>query len=336
LIVFPETVCNIPVLQFEGTVKPADVGMTGEEAASWETEFRRFAQHIETPVLIGLSTYIFKDNPDKPIRLNSALYVPSQNDSPVIPAQAGSQTEDGDTERLDFRLRGNDEESRLYRYDKMHLVLFGEYIPFTEYLPDNFFLKTVCPEAEHGTTPAAIPILKAGNGAERSNRIGQGSGEEADGRRQAAVEASINICFESSVAQLIRNQILALRGEGHDPRVLINLSNDGWFRFTHAMEQHLATHVFRAVENGMYYITAANGGFSAIIDPYGRIDVIGKRGEAEAVTGNIYLKLDEPHPFTVYQKYGGWYALPLALGVLILAGVAFWERRKEKVVGDRS
>jgi apolipoprotein N-acyltransferase len=242
LIVFPETVCSISALQFEGTITPADLDFPEDAATAWKNAYRDFVEQIETPTIFGLSTYIFKDNPGKPIRLNSALFIQPSN---------------------------GDEPGKLYRYDKMHLVMFGEYVPFTEYLPDDFFLKTVCPEAEHGTKPAAIPI-------------GQGS-------EKKMVEASINICFESSVAHLIRNQILALRKAGHDPRVLINLSNDGWFRFSHAMEQHLATHVFRAVENGMWYVTATNGGFSAIISPYGTIEHIGKRGEAEAVAGTIRL-----------------------------------------------
>ena len=186
--------------------------------------------------------------------------------------------------------------------------MFGEYVPFADYLPDNFFLRTLCHEAQHGNKPIAVPI-------------GQGRGK--------IVEAAINICFESSVAHLIRNQILTLRNEGHDPRVLINLSNDGWFRFSHAMEQHLATHVFRAVENRMYYVAATNGGFSAIINPYGGIQQIGKRGAAEAVSAWIYLNLDKPHSPTIYLKYGDWYALPLAMVVLFLAVFSFWMKRQE-------
>jgi apolipoprotein N-acyltransferase len=289
LIIFPETVCHIPVLQFEGSVTPADIGLT-EEEADWETTFRQFAQRIETPVLLGLSTYTFKDDPERPIRLNSALLVQPQY---------------------------GEEPSRIYRYDKMHLVMFGEYIPFTEYLPDNFFLKTVCPEAEHGNKPVAIPI-------------GEG---RADSR---IIEASINICFESSVARLVRHQILSLRKEGHDPRVLINLSNDGWFRFSQAMEQHLATHVFRAVENRKWYITATNGGFSAAIDPYGTIERIGKRGTAEAVDAVLYLEdvnlLHGLYPLTIYQRYGDWYALICAIGVVGLAGFAVVERRGRNVL----
>jgi len=292
LIIWPETVCPIPVLLFEGSVTPADVGLTDEEATSWETEFCRFVQHIETPVIFGLSTYIFKDDPEKPIRLNSALLVEPHN----------------------VQLHGGDELGKIYRYDKMHLVMFGEYIPFTEYLPDNFFLKTLCPEAEHGSKPVAFPI--------GARSVGQGS---------EPIMTSVNICFESTIAPLIRRQILTLRKEGHDPRVLINLSNDGWFRFSQQIEQHLATHVFRAVENGMWYATATNGAFSAIIQPNGTIASIGKRGTAESVAGTISVDFSKEHADTFYLKYGDWYAL---LFGLIVLGLAVEGVRRQKS-GDR-
>ena len=274
-IIFPETVCPISVLEFEGLVKPTDLGGTEEEVMAWERHFREFAQDIDTPVILGLSTLIFKDEPDNPIRLNSALLVQPTPISPV---------------------------SSMYRYDKMHLVMFGEYIPFAEYLPDNFILKTLCPEAHRGTKPTAFPI-----------------GQWREGNKP--IEASVNICFESTVAHLIRNQILTLRKEGHDPRLLINMSNDGWFRNSHQMEQHMATHVFRAVENRMWYVTATNGGYSAIIDPHGVIRSIGKRGEAEAVASTIWVNINEPHALTIYQRLGDGYALVFALLVLGLAAI---------------
>ena len=282
VIIFPETVCPIPVLAFEGSVKPTDVGLTEDEATEWDQWFRKFVQQIDTPVIFGLSTYVFKDNPEIPRRLNSALLVqPLQGDKP----------------------------GGISRYDKMHLVMFGEYIPFAEYLPDDFFLRTLCPEAHAGNKPIAMPI-------------GQGS------EKRETVMASINICFESSVSHLIRNQILALRRAGHDPRVLINLSNCGWFRFSQQIEQHLATHVFRAVENRMWYITATNGGFSAIIDPNGTIVSIGKRGEIEAVSGTIWVS--ETSPTTIYQKYGDWYALVFAVIVWGLVTFTFVEKRRSR------
>ena len=280
VIVFPETVCPIPAFAFEGTLQPT---VNEEGVPIWETEFRQFVQQIETPMIFGVSTLVFKDDPEKPQRrLNSALLVePQQGDKP-----------------------GN-----VYRYDKMHLVMFGEYIPFAEYLPEDFILRTLCPEAHHGNTPMAFPIAQ---------------------RHGKTIEASINICFESSVAHLIRKQILTLRKRGHNPRVLINLSNDGWFRFSQQIEQHLATHVFRAVENGMWYVTATNGGYSAIINPWGGIEHIGKRGEAEAVAGRISVLQDRVQT-TIYQRYGDWYALMFAVIVLGLTGITLVKRKKPKI-----
>jgi apolipoprotein N-acyltransferase len=108
------------------------------------------------------------------------------------------------------------------------------------------------------------------------------------------------------------------------------MSNVGWFWFSQQLEQHLATHVFRAVENRMWYVTATNGGFSAIISPTGMIMEIGKRGAAEPVAGTISVNLNKPQQTTIYQMIGDWYALPFAIAVLVLSGIGYWERRKLK------
>ena len=69
----------------------------------------------------------------------------------------------------------------------------------------------------------------------------------------------------------------------------------------------------------MWYVTAANGGFSAIISPTGRIESIGKRGAAEPVSGIVLVHLQKEHSLTFYQKYGDGYALLLGLVTLGLA-----------------
>jgi apolipoprotein N-acyltransferase len=285
LIVIPETVCPIPVLSFAEGVQPGDAGLTEEQARQWETELRRFVDSIGLPVIFGVSTYIIDQ--EFAADLKNALrngetgedIMPQRRNSALLITPGGGHTP-----------------SPVYRYDKNELVMFGEYMPFADLLPKNFFIRTLCQESGHGTEPLAVPI-----------RSGQ----------DAPLHASINICFESSVSHFIRRQILTLRKRGDDPRVLINLSNDGWFRFLPQIEQHLATHVFRAVENRMWYVTSTNSGLSAIISPYGKIIKIGKRGAAEAVCGVVGADLTKPAEVTVYQRIGDGYALLCAVLVLV-------------------
>lgn len=242
LIVWPETVCPIPVVLFNGSIKPSDIGFTDDEAVRWRQQLQGLVDNVGIPILFGISTYRF-GNVSQPTRLNSALIV-----FPEFHRILADQDGDGIGPR----------------YDKVHLVMFGEYIPFSEYLPDDFFLKTLCQEAGRGLATVAMPL-----------------GEKK--------WFSVNICFESSVPHLVRNQVSRLNAEGNNPAFLVNISNDGWFRFSRQIDQHLATHVFRAVENRKPYITATNGGFSATIDAKGRIQKIGTRGEAETIVADLTL-----------------------------------------------
>ncbi|MDR1268093.1 MAG: apolipoprotein N-acyltransferase [Planctomycetaceae bacterium] len=273
LIVLPETVCPIPLLKYNTDLKPTEFDhWTNEAAEYWNDQFgqlQMFVNQLGVPVLTGLSTLEF-EKPPEPKRFNSALLIDPKN----------NQTE--------------------YRYDKTQLVMFGEYIPFSHYLPNDFFLKTLCQEAGRGTKPVAIPL------------------------RAEPLFLSVNICFESTVPHFIRNQILTLKKQGKEPAILINMSNDGWFWFSQQIDQHLATHVFRAVENRRPYITATNGGFSAIIDRYGVIRKIGQRREAEIVVDTV-LVTDCESP--VYHHIGDLPAIACMLGVFVLI-FAGWYKKK--------
>ena len=277
IIVWPETVCPINNFEFRSGAKPEDFGWTDEEIAENQAQFGRMAQAFDVPLLVGLSTLIFDDkraphpNPlpegegaiRQPKRLNSALYVGTKKIGP--------------------------------RYDKVRLVMFGEYIPFSSLLPDNFFLKTLCVEATSGREPVAIPVGDSW--------------------------AAVNICFESSIPHWIREQVLTLKRQGTPPGLLINMSNDGWFWFSQQIDQHLATHVLRAIENGLPCITATNGGFSAIIDERGAIQKIGNRCEAEAVIGDV----KPGYPDTPYQRIGDW--PPFACSLLVFLLLTFSRRQ---------
>jgi apolipoprotein N-acyltransferase len=276
LIILPETVCPIPFLEYNTDLKPTEFEDWTEEAVDyWNNQFRQlqmYVKQLRVPVLVGLSTLVFEE-PPTPKRLNSALLIDPKND----------QTN--------------------FRYDKIQLVMFGEYIPFSKYLPNNFFLKTLCQEAGRGTKPVAIPL-----GDER-------------------LFLSVNICFESTIPHFVRNQILTLKKQGKEPAVLINMSNDGWFRFSQQIDQHLATHVFRAVENRRPYITATNGGFSAIINSRGIIQNIGQRCEAESVVGSV-LAMDYETP--LYHHIGDIPAIICMTCLLILIPLKWYKDRFPK------
>ena len=133
------------------------------------------------------------------------------------------------------------------RYDKIHRVVFGEYIP----------LKNIFPWL-HKLTPFG-------------SNYGIDEGEsvrmfEYGGHRIAPL-----ICFEDTVPDLVR-QIAAQRDEaGNGCDVLVNLTNDAWFHGSSELDQHLITAAFRCVETRMPMVRCVNGGISAFIDGNGQI-----------------------------------------------------------------
>ena len=182
-------------------------------------------------------------------------------------------------------------------YYKMHAVLFGEYIPFGEALPWLYSFSPLGAGLQEGTAPAAFEI----NG----------------------VRYAPNICFESVVPHLVRGQVAALRAAGKDPHVLVTQTNDGWFYGSSALDLHLICDVFRAVECRRPLVTAANTGFSAVIDADGRILAKGPRRQRAVLIEPV--PLDGRDSFYVRQGdlFAG--ACGWATGLLLvgcLAGVA--------------
>jgi apolipoprotein N-acyltransferase len=137
----------------------------------------------------------------------------------------------------------------LGRYDKTHLVPFGEYVPLYDLFP---FLRHLAPYDD------ALALLAAGDQFPRL-RLTTDRGEFTFG---------CMICYEDSYAHLARKY---LRGPDRPADFLVNQSNDGWFRCTHEHEEHLAVSRFRAVECRRSLVRSANMGISAIIDGDGRI-----------------------------------------------------------------
>lgn len=158
------------------------------------------------------------------------------------------------------------------RYDKMHLVPFGEYVPLKRLL---FFAEKMVRHVGDFTRGTSYTISPVGS------------------RRLSTV-----ICYESIFPNIVRQFVR--RGS----ELVVVITNDGWFGTSSAPYQHLRMGVVRAVENRRYVIRAANTGVSAIIDPYGRIEAQTEIGVRTALDGAAKFRSDR----TFYAAYGDIFA----------------------------
>lgn len=130
-------------------------------------------------------------------------------------------------------------------FDKVFLLVFGEYIPFYEQIP---WFKKIFPEASHfnrGRAPVTFPFETGG----RSWRLGP------------------LICYEDIIPGFTR-KLASLRPS---PNLFVNITNDAWFGKTSEPYQHLALAVFRSVEHRIEMVRAVNTGVSVHIDAAGRV-----------------------------------------------------------------
>ena len=161
------------------------------------------------------------------------------------------------------------------RYDKLHLVPFGEYIPFED----------------------KLPFLRAG----RLDEItGFSPGKEFTIFEVKDAKFGVLICFEDIFPGLVRQ----FNKRGADFMVVI--TNDAWFKKTKAPYQHAAASVFRAVENRVNIIRAANTGLSCFIDKNGTITESVKNSEGKEIfiTGIKTYDINTGKHKTLYTKYG--------------------------------
>ena len=136
------------------------------------------------------------------------------------------------------------------RYDKQHLVPYGEYLPFRRWIP---FISHVVGIGDFvpGTDHARMYMLTDNN--------------------SKLVTIAPLICYEIIFPGLTRRMAHGVEGEHIPADFIVNLTNDAWFGNSLGPRQHLAMAQMRAAELGIPVIRAANSGISAIIDPYGKI-----------------------------------------------------------------
>jgi len=185
------------------------------------------------------------------------------------------------------------------RYDKIHLVPFGEFTPLKKYFP--FLAKLVPYEIglTHGHRRTLFHLDTLENG---SFTFGS------------------SICYEDTVPSLIRK----FKRDGAD--FMLNVTNDGWFRNSAELEQHLAIMVFRAVENRFCMVRAANTGISSFVAPDGTIydKLSDSKGKYKEICGTLAnrIKFIEKHN-SIYTACGDWFAIlcTTALGTMLLLAI---------------
>lgn len=196
----------------------------------------------------------------------------------------------------------NDQGDIIAHYNKSHLVPFGEYIPLRS-LSDRLFGK------------GSIRKITAG-----MMDFTPGDSPETISLPEGFPSFSGLVCYEVIFPGAIINPS-QLR-----PGWIINVTNDGWYGHTSGPYQHLEITRFRAVEEGIPLVRAANSGISAVFDAYGRTK--GSLGLGQKGVLDVYL----PSPIRTvpfYARWGDWITLILILGTFAVAwGFSFREQRR--------
>ncbi len=190
------------------------------------------------------------------------------------------------------------------RYDKLHLVPFGEYIPLKKALP---FLETI------------VPIGDIAAGKEYTVFT-----QYARRNTQNTVNFSVLICFEDLFPELSRRFV------NKGAQFLINITNDAWYKRTAAAHQHLQASIFRAVENRVFLARCANTGVSGFIAPGGKVIslVQDKKGKDIFIDGFRTQEINTPKKsFTLYTRYGEGFIVFCFLFVLFNSIISFGRRK---------
>jgi apolipoprotein N-acyltransferase len=175
--------------------------------------------------------------------------------------------------------------ARLGRYDKIHLVPFGEYIPFQNLLT---FARKLTGR-----------VSTFSRGAQRNTFV-------LGGHRYG-----IFICYEAVFADEVRH--FAANGA----EVFVNISDDAWYGDTSAPWQHLNMARMRAIENRRWLLRDTNNGVTAVIDPEGRVRQSIPRHAVDALAAQFGFRRD----VTFYSAHGDLFAW---LCAILTVGLAAW------------
>lgn len=178
--------------------------------------------------------------------------------------------------------------------DKVHLVPFGEYLPFPDLLERIGLTRLV--ESPADFTPGARRFTLPVAGGPIFLPL---------------------ICYEAIFPA-------ALDAAGPAPTAILNITNDAWFGATPGPHQHMRQSRIRAVESGLPMVRAANDGVSAVVDPYGRVVAGLGHGARGAFEANLPVPIETPF---ARLRALPWLWLLLGATFAIVVAEAVWERR---------
>ena len=184
------------------------------------------------------------------------------------------------------------------RYDKHHLVPFGEYVPLRRLLPIARLV------------PGTVEIQPG----ERIAPIGPR-------RRWGPL-----VCYDPAFAEVSRARVSG------GAEALVNITNDGWYGLSGGPYQHRNFYVLRAIETGRWVARASNPGISLFIDPHGRQHAATALGERTVALGEVQLRREQ----TLYTRVGGWpvaVAVALSLSALLPPPGRLWRRQGSARLG---
>jgi apolipoprotein N-acyltransferase len=178
------------------------------------------------------------------------------------------------------------------RYDKIHLVPFGEYVPYKSL----FFFA--------GKLIDGLPFIPGTQRVLFEDR----------GRKYG-----VFICYESIFGDEVRQFV------GNGAQVLVNVSDDGWYGDSSAPWEHLDMARMRAIENNRWLLRTTNNGVTASIDPYGRlVDQMPRN-----IRGALLARFNFIDGTTFYTRHGDWIAWICAVLTAAVVGGSLLRSRRQ-------
>ncbi len=256
LIVLPESTCPLPLN--EQALKYFDQWLGKQSGGhQWEKLFSNIAIAHKSYVLLGGGAQLRWDDKAFPLERYNSVYF-------FDPAGIKSAS----------------------RYDKIHLVPFGEYIPWLaswDWAMEK--LEQIAPFKAYRLDPGKAEVVFTLGYRESRGAVAPAGGAK-NTREAKQIRIVTPICFEDVVGRRTREMVYAADGRKRAD-LLVNVTNDGWFSGHRQHLEHFQIAVLRSIENRIPTVRSVNTGVSGIIDPWGRVVARAQPRQAVLVQGRV-------------------------------------------------